>query len=98
MSTKTIPMPASTTVCDLCGKPITQEDHDDTYAMWVGGGGNHNQPKDPGRTWLQMWRGWAKRVGGPREGAVRGQDIRWDFHGKCLISALQPLIDKEVSE
>jgi hypothetical protein len=90
---KNQPVVTPVTVCDLCGKNIGTYGHRDWSALNVGyhrSGQEHPLHK-------RAFRFFRKRHGERGSGAPKGdyRSWEWDFHGECLVAALEPLIKGE---
>ena len=88
MSAKSIPVPTFVDVCDLCGKPIDTYSGIDRCALNWGTTPLAKTTK-PGH-FLFLRRRHGERTSGAPKGDYRSW--QWDFHGECLVAALEPLV------
>ena len=89
MGSKMIPTPALTTVCDLCDKPIDTYSNRDRACLNWGTTPLADNARPKPRHFLFFRRGAGGRSGAPA-GDYRSWE--WDFHGECLVAALEPLV------
>jgi hypothetical protein len=90
MSTRHLPTPTPTVVCDLCNKPVDEYSGRDRAVLNWGTG------TMPGHTPPKAFRFFRHRHGERTSGAPAGdyREWTWDFHGECLVDALDPLINR----
>ena len=94
MSTKMIPTPQATVVCDLCGKPIDTYASTDRCALNWGTTplAEYADPRPKHFLFRRL------RHGTRGSGAPKGdyRSWQWDFHGECLVALVEPnLFDPE---
>lgn len=94
MSTKMIPAPTATVVCDLCGKPIDTYSHTDRAALNWGTTPLASMASRRPKHFLFFRRRHGARESGAPQGDYR--EWQWDFHGECLVALVEPnLFDRE---
>lgn len=83
MSTKNIPTPTPTLICDLCDQPIDEyAAHERASLRWGYG------PAVPNPKPKHFKFSFVRRA----ERSYNNKTHNWDFHSECLISTLEPII------
>lgn len=89
MTTQMIPKATATVVCDLCEEPIDTYSNTDRAALNWGTTPMAALASSRPRHFL-----FFRRSSGRGSAAPKGdyRNFTWDFHGECLVTALEPLI------